>query len=263
MKLKIALRILGHKAPDLDVGRLERWQSELWELHEHLIDTLPLNGDADLPNWGYSDEALSERVVPKQGADLTIFMLNVPLEDNYYFRRVSRNVACVTLFEVAEMLRSHNIPIENLVLRMIYSCVLIHARKGHLPPISEIASFAHHETKGCIFDMTGIKTDIVFSCHRPIFCASCRVSASENSVSKEFLDRYEAEISKIKKRLFYLGADWVKQQPVLALILSSVLALLLGIAGSLIASVLYEKFNEQNKAMAPAKDASTQIQREP
>jgi len=250
MKLKIALRLLGHKAPDLDTDALERWRSDLWEIHEKKIDSLPLNGDADLPSWGYSDDALAAKAPAKKGADITIYMLNVPLEDNYYFRRISKNIACVSLYEVAEVLRMHNIPLENLILRMLYSSTLIHGRKGYLPPISELESLAHHETKGCIFDMNGIKTDIVFSCNRPILCAACRLAASGEQVSNEILDIFEKEIRKIRKRLYYRVIDWVKKKPLIALALSSVFAVFLGVVGSLVASYIYEKINTPNKALA-------------
>jgi len=239
MKLKIALRFLGCKTPDLDKRVLEKWRSKLWELDEKSIDSLQLNGDCDLPDWGYSDNALQNRALPKKGADLTICILNVPLEDNYYFRRILENVACVSTYEIAEVLRNHHIPIENLILRIVYSCVLIYARKNHLPPITEIASYTHHETKGCVFDMTGIKTDVVFSCDRPILCDACRVAASNDGVSKEKIQDYESELAKIVKRLFYRMTDWVKRRPILTLVISAAMTLILGIVGSLIAAVLY------------------------
>ncbi|WP_342750607.1 hypothetical protein OH491_16705 [Termitidicoccus mucosus] len=265
MKLKIAVRILGHKAPDLDTSALLAWRSELWEIYEKKIDTFPLNGDCDLEHWGYSDEGLSERAVAASGADFTIYILNVPLEANYYFRRISRNVGCVSLFEVTEVLRSHNIPVENLVLRMLYNSTMIRLRKGFLPPISELATLAHHETKGCIFDMTGIKTDIVFSSDRPILCESCRVGAGEDRVSKETIETFSKEIKRIKKRLYYRITDWVKRQPILALAASAFFALVLGILGSLIASAIYDgiKKNEPNKAVEPMPTAVTDAAAQP
>lgn len=249
MKLKIAVRILGQKPPDLDTTALTRWRSDLWEIHEKKIETFPLNGDCDLECWGYSDEGLSPKAPAVPGADFTIYILNVPLEDNYYFRRISRDVGCVSLFEVADVLRAHCMPVENLVLRMLYSSTMIRLRKGFLPPIGELATLAHHETKGCIFDMTGIKTDIVFSCHSPILCESCRVAASDEQVSKETIETFAKEIRKIKKRLYHRIADWVRRQPVLALLISALFALILGTIGSLAASYIYDgiKKDQPNK----------------
>jgi hypothetical protein len=240
MKLKIAVRILGHKGPDLETSTLISWRSDIWQLHEGRIDTFPLNGDCDLDNWGYSDEGLSERAVAAKGADFTLYILNVPLEANYYFRRVSRNVACISLFEVAEILRSNNIPVENIVLRMLYNSSMTYTRKGFLPPIREMATLAHHETKGCVFDMTGIKSDIAFSCDHPILCESCRVEAGNDKVSKEIIETFSKEIPRIKKKLYYRMADWVKKQPISALVISASFAILLGVASSLIASVIYD-----------------------
>ncbi|RRJ95180.1 hypothetical protein Ga0100231_013555 [Opitutaceae bacterium TAV4] len=259
MKLKIAVRILGHKPPDLDTAVLTKWHSDLWEIHENKIDTFPLNGDCDLDYWGYSDAGLQSKAQAVAAADFTLYILNVPLEANYYFRRIKKNVGCISLFEVADVLRTHSIPIENLVLRMLYNSTMIHLRKGCLPPIGELAALAHHETKGCIFDMAGIKTDIVFSCHRPILCDTCRAAASADQVSKETIEVFAKEIKGIKKRLYYRAADWVKQKPLLALFASAIFALLLGIAGSLIASYAYEKIQTKapNQALEPTTMAVT------
>ena len=188
MKVKISIRILGHQAPDLDIARLLSWRSALWELYEGCIETMPLNGPCDLESWGYSDKKLIGLAPPVQGADLSIYVMNVPLQDNYYFRRIARDVACLSLFEIGESLREHNIPVENVVLRMAYSSVMIYARKGHLPPMSEVVDLAHHETKGCIFDMAGIKSDIIFSTGNPRLCEACRVEASQERMTNESLD---------------------------------------------------------------------------
>lgn len=116
MKLTICLRILGHKAPDLDTDRILRWKSDLWEIHEGRIDTITLNGDSDLPSWGYSDRVLLAKAPVIEAAKMTFYILNVPLQDNYYFRRLANNVACMSFFEIADSLRSYNIPLENAVL---------------------------------------------------------------------------------------------------------------------------------------------------
>lgn len=250
MKLKIAVRILGHKPPDFDSSILLKWRSSLWEIFEGQIETLPLNGDCDLDDWGYSDHALSSKCRKIRGADISVFVLNVPLQHNYFARRIQENIVCISLFEVAEVLRSHNIPVENLILRSLYSCTLIYARKKTIPPIHDLLSIAHHETKGCIFDMAGIKTDVVFSCHRPILCDSCKVASNEDQVSNETLTTLRKEIQKIQKRLFYRISDWVRRSPILALAASALLALLVGIVGSIAASYIYEYLGKEPQEAA-------------
>ena len=248
MKLKICVRLLGNSAPDLDISRILAWDSSLWEVHDGRIDSLSLNGHSDLPSWGYSDVALAVKAPVVSGADVTLYVLNVPLEDNYYFRRLSRNVACLSFFEIADVLRSQNIPLDNAVLRAMYGLAVIYARKGQVPPNSELFSLAHHETKGCIFDMAGIKTDIIFSSNRPILCEACRVAAGEDQVTKEFLTTVGVELERIGKHLYFQIADLVKRHPLIALAVSSLYAILLGVIGSIVAAYAYERWNVQQSA---------------
>ncbi len=246
-KLKIAINILGHKHRDFDSSALLKWSSALWEVHDNKIDTIALSGNCDLiEDWAYSDRLLCSRTTTTEGADISIFILNAPLQDRYYSRRIATNVVCISFHEVSEPLKSHNIPMENFVLRMIYNCVLLYARKKKVPSIIELASISHHETKGCIFDMTGIQAQVVFSCDRPILCESCIAESKEDKVSQEFLSDFTKEIKRIKKRRYYQIADWIKRAPLLALFLSSFLALIIGILGSLTASYIYEKINNSS-----------------
>jgi len=241
MKTKIAVRILGHKAPDLDLSAILKWRSTVWEIFEKKIDTLPLNGESDLDDWGYSDAALVPMIESIKGADFTVYILNVPLQDNYYCRRISRNVGCISLFEVAEILREHSIPLENFVLRMLYTSAMIFLRKRSLLSMAELSSLAHHETKGCIFDMTGIKGDIVFSCNNPILCQECRVDAGRDRLTVECVESFSKDLSKIRKPLYYRIIDLISRCPIGALVLSAFFAVILGAIGSLLASYLCEK----------------------
>jgi hypothetical protein len=254
MKLKICVRLLGNSAPDLDTSRILAWDSSLWEIHESRIESLALNGHSDLASWGYSDVALAVKAPVVIGAEVTLYVLNVPLEDNYYFRRLSRNVACLSFYEIADALRSQNIPLDNVILRAIYACAVIYARKGQLPPKSKLFSFAHHETKGCIFDMAGIKTDIIFSTNRPILCEACRVAAGEDQVSKEFLTTVGVELERIGKPLYFQIADVVKRHPIIALAVSSLYAILLGAIGSIVATYAFDRWNDQ-QSIPPASGA--------
>lgn len=267
MKLKIAVRILGHKSPDLNLSTICKWHSELWEIYEGRIETLSLNGDCDLDGWGYSDKALAKNPLGVDGANFTIYILNVPLEGNYYFRRIAENVGCFSLFEVGDILRSHNIPLENAILRTLYAGTMIYLCKKSFPSMQEWRSSSHHETKGCIFDMNGIKTNILFSCDRPILCESCCVAARKFQVSNENIKTFQKEILKIKKRRYYRISDWVKRRPLWAIFISGTVALIIGILGSIIGSYIYDgikmRDNKVPSASVSVNDTAEQPQYQP
>lgn len=59
-------------------------------------------------------------------------------------------------------------------------------------------------------------------------------------LSIQTIKTVQNEIRKIRKHLSYRVFDFVKAKPVIALVISSVFAITLGIAGSLIASFIYD-----------------------
>ncbi|MCW8932371.1 MAG: hypothetical protein OQL19_19315 [Gammaproteobacteria bacterium] len=93
-------------------------------------------------------------------------------------------------------------------------------------------NFTHDETHGCIFDMCGSKEDIVFSCDSPTICSECCKRSIHDKVSNTTIDKAKNELSDIYKLLFYQIADWVKLHPIIAIILSSLWAIILGLISS-------------------------------
>jgi len=104
----------------------------------------------------------------------------------------------------------------------------------------EHTNFAHDETRGCLFDMNGIKTDIVYSLHKPIICNYCIEKLKQEKISNEVISRIQKELGGIKKPLFYRITSFVKKHPIWSLMISALFAILLGAIGSLIATVIYE-----------------------
>jgi len=57
-KLVIRVLFLGLKSQDIDLDRLCKWKSELWEIQGGKLEPLSVPLVSDLDNWGYSDELL-------------------------------------------------------------------------------------------------------------------------------------------------------------------------------------------------------------
>jgi len=137
-----------------------------------------------------------------------------------------------------EILSASNIPLENMVYRLLYAYTLAFKRKGNnILNGDDLTNFTHDEARGCLFDMNGIKTDVVYSCHSPIVCSSCIEGLRAGTVSNEVIARTQKEI---KKPLFFQIADFVKKHPMWSLLASAVAAIVLGGVGSYIAAVIYE-----------------------
>jgi hypothetical protein len=88
--------------------------------------------------------------------------------------------------------------------------------------------------------MNGIKSDLVESCNKPLVCGECEERLRNERVSTQTIKTVQKEIRKIRKHLYYRAFDFVKAKPVIALVVSSVFAFLLGVTGSLVASYIYD-----------------------
>jgi len=243
-KVKIKLVTIGHLPLHLDLGQVSAWSSDVFELVGE-IDNFALRCDSDGPDWEFSDQLLTEQLPAHTGADFLLAIVNVPIEANWYSRRLGNNQIVFTFSQIREFLVWQNIPLENAILRVLYAYTLLYRRSGNrVPGFGEAPSFTHDETRGCLFDMNGIKSDLVESCNKPVVCGECEERLRNERVSNQSIKTVQREIQKIRKRLFYRAFDFVKAKPVVALIVSSLFAIFLGVTGSLIASHVYDSVRQ-------------------
>ncbi len=235
-KVRIKLATIGHMPLNFSVARIEKWTSSTFEVVEE-IDGFSLNCDSDGHNWEFSDELVKDQLPKQFNADFMIAIVNVPIEGNWYSRRLGDNQIVFTFHEIKEILEDANIPLENVIYRILYAYTLLYRRaENRIPDLDEVTGYTHDETRGCLFDMNGIKTDLVASCHRPIVCDECQVNLSNERVSKSDINLSKKEINKIRKDLYYRILGGIKKHPVWTLVLSSFFAVTLGIISSLIAA---------------------------
>ena len=235
-KIKIKLGIIGFLPFDFDRKKITKWKSDLFEIVDD-FEEYHFNHKSDIDNWGYSDNLLENELPNDFNADIFIGITYVPIEDNYYARRLSNNRVVFSYFEMAEIISNKNLPLENLLLRMLYSYSLIYLRYGNRMPLqSENTIFAHDDTRGCIYDMNGIKSDVVYSLDKPIICDECTTKLRKQKVSDNTINAVKTEIRKIKKNRYYKVIDFIKKKPILSLFIS----FLIGIIISLISSSIYD-----------------------
>ncbi len=239
-KARIKVITVGHMPLHLNLKVVSCWVSNVFELVGD-IDSFSLNCDSDYGDWGFSDHSLKKQIPEFDGADFTVALVNVPIENNWYSRRLGDSKIVFTFHQIKEILSLDNIPLENAVLRVLYSYTLLYRRAGNkIPEVDAVVGFTHDETRGCIFDMNGIKSDIVESCNKPIICSACEERLRSERVATQVLSSAKKEIKKIRKHLYFRFFDFVKIRPIVALLISSVFAVTLGVAGSLVASTIYD-----------------------
>lgn len=241
-KVKINIATIGHMPADFNKEKIEAWKSSLFEVVGR-IEGYDLTVDADDYDWSFTDSAINETLPKSQSGDFTVAIVNVPLELNWYSRRLPDNKVVFTFHQIRDILLYSDIPLENIVYRLLYAYTLLYLRSNNrIPSNEESTKFTHDETRGCLFDMNGDKTDIVYSCHQPILCDDCVNRLRNEKVSKEKIKITQNEIKKIRKPLFYTLTAFIKKHPIYALLLSSIFAIALGVIGSLIANIIWEKY---------------------
>jgi hypothetical protein len=239
-KTKITVSTIGHMPAEFDRKKIKKWKSSIFEIVDG-IESYSLSTDSDGPEWEFTDASL-ETVLPNTfNGDYLIAIANVPLELNWYARRLSSNRVVFTFHEIKEILRYSNIPLENIIYRLLYAYTLLYKRSNNqIPTAAAHTDFTHDETRSCIYDMNGIKTDIIYSCHNPIICSDCVERLRREHVSNETIAKCQKEIREIRKKLFYRISDFIKQHPLWSLAISCMTAIILGVIGSVLASYIYE-----------------------
>jgi hypothetical protein len=231
-KIRIKLVTLGNLKHRLDFRLIERWRSKVFKAeHVDQVQALPnTTGDS----WSYPDTQLARIVAPDSQHDFTLAVINAPLQDNYYLRRLGNRTCVLSLYETAEILRQANLTVESFVIRNLYGlCCVYELQRKEIPPT--VYAIAHDETRGCLFDMNGNKADIVFSTERPTVCPQCKAAIMRATVPKEFLPQVEKELRRIRKAVYYRLSDWVRRHPLWALGITSLVAVIL----NLVAAFLY------------------------
>jgi hypothetical protein len=247
-KTKIKVITIGQLPLHLNLRRIASWQSEIFQLAGD-IENFALRCDSDSDGWVFSDALLKEQLLKKFDADFVIAIVNVPIEDNWYSRRLSDTQIVFTFNQIKDFLTWENIPLENAIFRVLYAYTLLYRRSGERIPIfGEVTSFTHDETRGCLFDMNGIKSELVESCDNPIVCSECEERLKNERISTQIIKTAQREIQKIRKPLYFRSLDFVKSHPIVALVTSSIFAIVLGVTGSLIASFVYDGIKAQPNA---------------
>ena len=236
-KIKIRIVTLGTVPYDLDLVKIAGWSSSIFE-NVSPVENFSLNSDSDGENWQFTDKNLSDHLPDNEGEDFFVALTNVPLQLNWYSRRVRDNYIVFTFNEIADYLRFNNIPLENVVYRLLYAYSLVYIEnRKKIPSCDEYTNFTHDETKGCIYDMNGLKYDIINSCDSPMICDACSHRLASSGVSTSQIERVKKELSNVRKDPYYRITDWVSKHPVLSLGIATLWAFMIGLLTNYISNI--------------------------
>ncbi len=238
-RIKIKIAQLGYIPFPISHKKITSWKTDLFEVSSE-IGQFTFQMDSDIDFWGYSDQTLENELPAEPGYDFLLTITNVPLQEEYYARRLSHNRIVITLKEVSDILRKENIDFENYIIRNIYRYLFVYLMYGkRIPLMSEKTNFTHDDTRGCIFDFNSNKSELIYSLDKPHICPDCKNKLDgrvQEKVPKFIIEKAEKEIQNIKKALYIKLMDFVKQNPLLSIIIT----FFTGIFMSVISSFLYD-----------------------
>lgn len=237
MKNRVRVKVitLGYPKVVLSMNKIRKWESDVFTItDEGAIELLP---DTSGNDWEYSDIQLNE-MLPQNTSDIdiTVGIINAPLEQNYYSRRLLGSRIVISLYHISKILEQHDIPVENFVLRELYEFVVTFRKFGYVPDVS--VHIKHDETRRCLFDMTPDQEDIIYSVDRPVLCEACITDLKKARVSTHLIAQVNKELKKIRKATYYTIADFVKKHPIISIAISLTVAFLI----NLLSSIIFEVF---------------------
>ncbi len=231
--ISISITMLGSLRYRLSEKPFTNYRSQIFSVKStNSIEAIP---NSDLDNWAYSD-ALLGRILGTQANDgINIAIINAPLERNYYLRRLSNNTVVLSLFEMADIIERSNFSITQFIHRSIYYVIATYYKYDNaIPTYEQNPNVAHEETRGCLFDKTAFKSEIIHSMHKPTLCTECLNMLQRKSIPVDTLKFFKKELNAIRKPLFFRIADWIKRHPLWSLILAAMTSLLINIVSNFV-----------------------------
>lgn len=239
MKYKVALIRLGHTQHLVDFQFIKKWKSKLFSITtiqciEHLPDGDIADGYLDVK---YSREKLQSLVSCPQDCDYAVAIMPYRFTDNFYMHRINANCVVISLYGIPDILKADNISIEHFIIKQLYEICAI---KHLMSDISsdDVYNFVHLDTRGCLFDMNGERSDILYNTEQPIICEECKGKFKSRQVELEVISQFEKELKRIKKPAILLIERWIKRYPLFAMLLSALGAIFLNVIANLICELL-------------------------
>ena len=224
-KIKIQIVKLGKQKYNKLFAKLEKYKSEIFEVEVYEVS----RPDCDY-EWGYTFRTLEEildKDFDEKNYDICIGFVDTIIEFNYFGKRLKdNNIYIVSFFQVSDFLITEKIDVFNYMLSTIYRYSTRSILRGKY--------LTHDETRGCIFDMCGEKSDIIYSCQNPIICERCKSKIEDIAHPSGFVELLSKEILKIKKSFYHRIAGFIKLHPYLSLGMGMISAIVFNILSSFI-----------------------------
>lgn len=232
-KTPIKILILGHLGKNINLKIIKKFKSNFFEIkEEQIISHLPKckknDGYYDVV---YSKDEINSLLTNKDFEGITFAIMKYGFKDNFYLHRVDKKIVCLSLKNIDYYLSEEQIPIENFIIKNILEICAI---KEIFTDVSsdKVYDLIHLDTRGCLFDMNGEKTDIIYNTNSAVLCDSCKNYIKNQSVDKEFIKNLEKDLKKIKNPFIFTIESKIKKYPLVSLLLTIALTIILNVTSN-------------------------------
>jgi hypothetical protein len=237
--MKIRLIKIGQIRARVNYSVIAKWRSAFFEIGG-VSEVLQIQVDYLNEGYVFPNARLNELLTHDPQFDFSVGIIDQPIEGNYYMHKLGAQSAVISLHEIKDILRLDNIPAEIFILRCIYEMVVFWHEGGGAVP-DNVYLIPHDETRGCLFDMNVLKSDIVFSTVRPTICSDCESRLSTKTLPPGFISLIKKEIKKLDKKLYYRMLDFTKRHPLISILLTAAFAVMMNLLANFIYDVLKKK----------------------
>lgn len=217
-KISVKIIMIGHIEKIIDFDLIQKHSSKFFAIEE--LDRIP---DLPVPNKndGYLDVIYSveemENILSNITHDgLCIGVMNYKYDDNFYMHRLDDNKVCISVAGLEEILKRKDISLENFILKNIYVIYIFYKVLGSTLN-DKVYDFFHNDTRGCLFDLNGDKSDIIYNTEKPIICHECQSKINKQAIPSNFINQLEYALKNITKPMFKSIELFIRKYPLLSI----------------------------------------------
>ena len=147
----------------------------------------------------------------------SVVIVNRPLEGNYFTRIISDKQIVVSIFEIEKLDIHEGISVEMYIIRFLFAFSTIFQAFKKIP-LNECELMQNNAT-GCLFDKSIFKPQIAIFFRKPKISSAAINVLNSKTLPKNFLNDLQHEIKKLKIGTYYDIKDWLKKNPIWAILI--------------------------------------------
>jgi len=215
--VKIELLILGDIYP-VNLNKIKSFSdnSKIFKITEHseILNPEILNGQS----IRLLDNDFNGFLNNSTNYDFRVIVVNRPLENNLFTRRISTNLITISIFDIGSLNMQEGISVEMYINRFLLAFTTIFKFYRGFPP-NEIDLIRKNAT-GCLFDLCIFKPQIAMFFRTPKLSSESISLLERGELPTGFIENLKKDIKKLKIGNYYVLKDWLKENPIKAIIIT-------------------------------------------